>query len=113
MMLYASRIAERPAKVHDPCRVNRTRLPFRSLPQDIGPDHLRELGYQDRKQLHNFKYFTWVEQQQRSADELRKLWDEEFWEETFAQVARWDRMIEEFNGRDANRGRVSGNRKQS
>jgi hypothetical protein len=62
---------------------------------------LRELNFQDRKQLHNFKYFTWVEQQQRSADDLRKLWDPQFWDETFGQVGEWDRMIEDFNKRVA------------
>jgi cysteine synthase len=62
-------------------------------------DHLRELNFQDRKQLHNFKYFTWVEQQGRSSEDLRRLWEPEFWEETFAQVDEWDRMIEQFNAR--------------
>jgi cysteine synthase A len=49
--------------------------------------------------LHNFKYFTWVEQQGRSADELRELWRPEFWEKMFAQVDEWDRQIEAFNER--------------
>ena len=62
-------------------------------------DYLRELTYQDRKALHNFKYFTWVEQQGRTADELRGLWSPDFWDNTFAQVAEWDRQIEAFNKR--------------
>jgi cysteine synthase len=62
-------------------------------------DHVRELTYQDRKALHNFKYFTWVEQQGRTADELRELWDPEFWERTFAQLDRWDEQIKSFNER--------------
>jgi cysteine synthase len=65
----------------------------------IATDHLRELTYFDRKALHNFKYFTWVEQQGRTADELRELWQPEFWEHTFAQVDEWDRQICEFNER--------------
>ncbi|MEK7657130.1 MAG: pyridoxal-phosphate dependent enzyme [Elusimicrobiota bacterium] len=65
----------------------------------IGKDDLRELSHLDRKALHNLKYFTWVEQQGRSSDELRKLWDPAFWEETFAQVPAWDRLIEDFNRR--------------
>ena len=51
-------------------------------------DHLRELNYADRKALHNFKYFTWVEQQGRSADDLRQLWDEDFWRQVFSQDSR-------------------------
>ncbi len=64
-----------------------------------GIDYLRELTYADRKALHNFKYFTWVEQQGRNSDELRQLWDEDFWKELFAQeqVDEWDKMIAAFN----------------
>jgi cysteine synthase A len=63
----------------------------------ISTDWLRELNYADRKALHNFKYFTWVEQQGRTADELRELWQPEFWHRTFNQVHDWDRQIEDFN----------------
>ena len=65
----------------------------------IAVDHYRELTYHDRKALHNFKYFTWVEQQGRTVDELRELWQPEFWERTFAQAYEWDRQIEAFNER--------------
>jgi cysteine synthase A len=58
---------------------------------------LRELTYADRKELHNFKYLTWVEQQGRTSEDLRELWNPEFWDETFAQAAEWDRQIESFN----------------
>ncbi len=63
------------------------------------PDYLRELDYHDRKTLHNFKYFTWVEQQGRSVDELRQLWDRDFWTETFNVTDDWDKRINEFNER--------------
>jgi cysteine synthase len=63
------------------------------------PDHVRELSYLDRKTLHNFKYFTWVEQQGRTVDELRRLWDPDFWAETYDVVEAWDRRIDEFNAR--------------
>ncbi len=63
----------------------------------IGTDNLHELSYADRKRLHNFKYFTWVEQQGRSAEELRQLWDPDFWVEVFSQAPEWDRLIRAFN----------------
>jgi cysteine synthase len=65
----------------------------------IATDHVRELTYHDRKALHNFKYFTWVEQQGHTSDELRELWQPEFWERTFAQVDAWDEQIQSFNER--------------
>ncbi len=67
--------------------------------EGIEPDHLRELSYVDRKALHNLKYFTWVEQQGKTVEELHKLWDPSFWSETFAQVPEWDKLIVEFNER--------------
>jgi hypothetical protein len=60
---------------------------------------MRELTYPDRKALHNLKYFTWVEQQQRSVEDLNRLWDPDFWAATFAQVDAWDQQIEAFNAR--------------
>jgi cysteine synthase len=65
--------------------------------EGITTDHIRELAYADRKALHNLKYFTWVEQQQRGVDELHRLWDPDFWTETFAQVDLWDQRIESVN----------------
>ncbi len=63
----------------------------------VGIDHMRELGYYDRKALHNLKYFTWVEQQGKTAQELDHLWAPEFWAETFDQVHEYDRKIAAFN----------------
>lgn len=63
----------------------------------VGIDWLKELGYQDRKAIHNLKYFTWVEQQGKTVEEINALWEPEFWENIFAQSPEWDRLIEEFN----------------
>lgn len=61
---------------------------------------MKELGYYDRKAIHNLKYFTWVEQQGKESDDLRRLWDEpSLWQEIFRQPARWDELITEFNAR--------------
>ena len=60
-------------------------------------DHLRELRYTDRKAIHNLKYFTWVEQQGKSAEELNALWDPSFWIDIAGQLDGWDAAIEAFN----------------
>ena len=62
-----------------------------------GADWLKELGLRDREAIHNLKYFTWVEQQGKSSQELRRLWDPEFWDQTFSQVTEWDKSIAQFN----------------
>jgi cysteine synthase len=65
----------------------------------VKTDFLRELGYRDRKALHHLKYFTWVEQQGRTSDELRQLWDPAFWEAQYADAENWDALIDAFNAR--------------
>ena len=96
MDLYHSRIAEQRA-CHGPYSPSLAASHFARYLQGIASDHLRELTYYDRKALHNLKYFTWVEQQGRTADELRQLWDPDFWAGVFAQAPQWDRLIEAFN----------------
>ncbi len=94
--MYKSRVeemaAERGAYTHDNAVADMER---RLLGTTV--DYLRELSFADRKALHNLKYFTWVEQQGRTSEELRRLWEPEFWDETFAQVEEWDKLIEQFN----------------
>ncbi|MEX2310188.1 MAG: pyridoxal-phosphate dependent enzyme [Pirellulales bacterium] len=96
--LYASRLQELAAQ-HGAYSAERATYDRARYLDGVATDHLRELTYHDRKALHNFKYFTWVEQQGRSADELRELWEPEFWERTFAQADEWDEQIEAFNER--------------
>ncbi len=60
-------------------------------------DHLRELTYRDRRAIHNFKYFTWVEQQGRSVEELEELWNPSFWTDLTDGVDEWDEAIRQFN----------------
>ena len=63
-------------------------------------DNMRELNYQDRRAIHNLKYFTWVEQQAKDVQDLEQLWyDREIWDTMFHQVHRWDELINEFNDR--------------
>lgn len=63
-------------------------------------DHFRELTYNDRKAIHNLKYFTWVEQQGKDIEDLNQLWyDRELWPNIFNQVHTWDALIEDFNQR--------------
>jgi hypothetical protein len=61
-------------------------------------DTMKELTYNDRKAIHNLKYFTWVEQQGKEIADLNRLWyDQDFWPEMFAMTDLWDKMIVEFN----------------
>jgi cysteine synthase len=61
-------------------------------------EFFKELGYYDRKAIHNLKYFTWVEQQGKTSEELDAQWNPEYWHELFEkEVVYFDKLIEEFN----------------
>ncbi|MFZ1290028.1 MAG: pyridoxal-phosphate dependent enzyme [Melioribacteraceae bacterium] len=61
-------------------------------------DYVKELNYYDKKAIHNLKYFTWVEQQGKTVEEINSQWyDENYWQERFSIVPTWDKLIEEFN----------------
>ncbi len=63
-------------------------------------DSMKELNYKDKKAVHNLKYFTWVEQQAKSVEDLNQLWyDKNIWQVMFNQVDRWDELIKDFNKR--------------
>ena len=98
MDLYASRKQELRDEL-GPYTRERAAQDFARYLEGAGIDYLQELGYYDRKRLHNLKYFTWVEQQGKTSEELAALWEPDFWTETWAQVEDWDRLIQQFNER--------------
>jgi cysteine synthase len=96
--LYRSRIEELRDE-RGPYTRDQANRDFSRYLEGIGIDYMQELGYHDRKRLHNLKYFTWVEQQGRTVEELRALWSDTFWDEIFVQVDEWDALIRQFNER--------------
>ena len=61
-------------------------------------DYIEELGYYDRKRIHNLKYYTWVEQQGKSFDEIQAQWyDDDYWTNIQDAVVEIDEMISAFN----------------
>jgi cysteine synthase len=98
MDLYASRQQELRDE-RGPYTRERAAQDFARFLEGAGTDYLQELGYRDRKRLHNLKYFTWVEQQGKTSEELAALWEPDFWTGVWAQVPEWDRQIQQFNER--------------
>jgi len=63
-------------------------------------DNLLELRLTDRRRIHNLKYFTWVEQQGRTYQEIvAQREDPTYWTGVQGQVEAIDALIEEFNRR--------------
>jgi cysteine synthase A len=61
-------------------------------------DHLLELRYTDRRRVHNLKYYTWVEQQGKTYEEIVAQWeDDDYWTEIQELVPQIDALIADFN----------------
>ncbi|MDH3606623.1 MAG: pyridoxal-phosphate dependent enzyme [Acidimicrobiia bacterium] len=61
-------------------------------------DHVHELSYYDRKRIHNLKYYTWVEQQGKTFEEIQAQWyDEDYWTSIQALADPIDKLIDQFN----------------
>jgi len=61
-------------------------------------DYVEELGYWDRKRIHNLKYYTWVEQQGKTYEEIQTQWyDADYWNTIHNQLEEIDTLIEQFN----------------
>jgi cysteine synthase A len=62
--------------------------------------NIQELGYYERKRIHNLKYYTWVEQQGKTYQEIQAQWyDPDYWTAIQAMVDPIDELIEQFNDR--------------
>jgi cysteine synthase len=63
-----------------------------------GTDHVEELNYPARKRIHNLKYYTWVEQQGKTYQEIQSQWyDSNYWNRIHGQVGEIDALIDQFN----------------
>ncbi len=61
-------------------------------------DYVEELTYNTKKRIHNLKYYTWVEQQGKTVEELNAQWyDDNYWRNIHNQTEKIDEIIEEFN----------------
>jgi cysteine synthase A len=97
MELYGSRLQEMRAQAGEYGELEAAAHFVRYL-AGAGTDHLLELSYPDRRRVHNLKYYTWVEQQGRSYEEIMAQWyDPGYWAGVQAQVGQVDGLIEEFN----------------
>jgi cysteine synthase A len=99
MELYGSRLEEMRAQKGEYGELEAAADHARYL-AGAGTDHLLELSYQDRRRVHNLKYYTWVEQQGRTYDEVMAQWyDPNYWRAIQSQAPQIDALIEEFNRR--------------
>ncbi len=97
MELYQSRIQELREQYGDYSEVNAA-VDFERYLMATSTDWMIEMTYYDKKRMHNLKYFTWVEQQGKTVEELNEQWyNENYFIEKFESYKKWDEYIREFN----------------
>jgi len=99
MELYQSRLAEMRADFGEYTELDAAAHYARYL-LGLMTDNLQELTYTDRRRVHNLKYFTWVEQQGKTYEEIMAQWyDPDYWTSFQEQIPEIDALIVEFNKR--------------
>ena len=97
MEMYGSRLeemnAERGAYTQVQAAIDHNRYVL-----GMGLDGVAELSYYDRKRIHNLKYYTWVEQQGKTSEELNAQWyDRDYWINVHKMADVIDEKIDAFN----------------
>ena len=96
-VMYTSRLAELTAEQGAFTEQEAARVHAAALMHQ-GIDNALELGYYDRLRIHNLKYYTWVEQQGKTYEELNRQWyDRNYWTAIPKLTKRIDELITEFN----------------
>ena len=98
--MYRSRLAEleREEGAYTP---EKAASDFAASLRGEGIDNMLELTMEERKRVHNLKYYTWVEQQGKTTEQLNAQWYNQ--EKNFLAVQKQageiDALINEFNDR--------------
>jgi cysteine synthase len=99
MELYESRLVELHEEVGQYTEKQAAADDARWL-KGVTTDNMEDLTYIGKKRIHNLKYFTWVEQQGKTYEEIQEMWyQRDFWTELQAQIPEIDAKIVEFNER--------------
>jgi hypothetical protein len=97
MDLYRSRLHEMHTE-HGEYSAGDAAADFARYLHGQSTDNMLELRYPDRRRVHNLKYYTWVEQQGKTYEEIQDMWTRfGYWTEVQQQVDEIDQQIIEFN----------------
>ncbi|MFN2159641.1 MAG: pyridoxal-phosphate dependent enzyme [Anaerolineales bacterium] len=97
MELYNSRLIEMHQEMGEYSELDAS-ADFARYLLGITTDNLEELSYVGKRRIHNLKYFTWVEQQGKTYEEILAQWYQpDYWKEVQNQVDEIDVLIEKFN----------------
>ena len=100
MELYTSRLKQMREKAGKYTREDAIR-DYHLYLRGINKANSIEMDLEQRKRVHNLKYFIWIEQHSHDIEELNSQWYnyENYWEKIRSQSKEIDRLIKEFNQR--------------
>ena len=99
MEMYGSRLHEEQQKSGH-LTEHQAELIFERDLMGLKTDHMIEMTYYEKKRMHNLKYFTWIEQQGKTVEELDAQWyNSNYWKDIYAKADEWDEQIMAFNER--------------
>lgn len=99
MELYESRLKEMHEEIGEYTEMDAGRTHARYL-EGLTPNNLQELTYTDQRRVHNLKYYTWIEQQGKTYEEIQSQWyDKDYWTNFQNQIPEIDELITEFNAK--------------
>jgi len=99
MELYESRLTEMHEEVGEYTEYDAGRTSAQYL-EGLSANNLQELTYTDQRRVHNLKYFTWIEQQGKTYEEIQDQWyKKDYWTNFQNQLPEIDELIVEFNGK--------------
>ena len=99
MQLYQSRLKEMHQEYGEYTEVSAA-ADFARYLHGQSTDNVAELTSADRRRVHNLKYFTWVEQQGRTYEEINAQWyNRDYWTSFPSQTEAIDALIQEFNAK--------------
>ncbi len=97
MELYRSRLHEMKIEFGEYTESNAA-ADFARYLNGQSTDNMLELRYRDRRRVHNLKYYTWVEQQGKTYQEIQEQWYQpNYWTDVRKQADEIDELIVEFN----------------
>ncbi len=99
MEMYQSRMKEEQERLGDFTHEVAAMTYYGDL-MGLGTDNIIEPNYVELRRMHNLKYFTWIEQQGKTVEELDAQWyDRDYWTREWHKADEWDAKIKEFNAR--------------
>ncbi len=97
MELYGSRMDEY-REAYGTYSMKQAEEDWKEYLDDSEKNSILVLDEFNRKRIHNLKYYTWVEQQGKTVQDLNAQWDDpEYWTSRWRMAGHYDELIKEFN----------------